>query len=63
MFSGQSSCKQQIEVNNITHSLSAVQKTSMGITLVLTAKISFDSHGSSHPENKLDGEGKITFLQ
>lgn len=62
-FSGQPSCKQQMEVNNITHSLSAMQKTSMGITLVLTPKVSFDSHGSSHPENKLDSKGKITFLQ
>lgn len=29
----------------------------MGINLVLTPKVSFDSHISSHPENKLDGRG------
>lgn len=40
-----------------------MQKTSMGITLVLTPKVSFDSHVSSHQENKLDSKGKITFLQ
>lgn len=34
-----------------------MQKTSMGINLILTPKVSFDSHISSHPENKLDGKG------
>lgn len=61
MFSGQPSCKQQIEVNKY-YTLSAMQKTSVGINLVLTPKVSFDSHISSHPENKLDGKwGKSHF--
>lgn len=57
MFSGQPSCKQQMEVNQ-RYTLSAMQKTSMGINLVLIPKVSFDSHISSHPENKLVGKGE-----
>lgn len=47
---------------NIT--LYTMQKNSVGINSALTPKVSFDSHLSSHPENKLrGGKRKITFLQ